>query len=87
MEARPEITTWVVDMGNANIKMLIIISAEHIYVDPSVMNPVLRFVTPEKLIVLVTVYFNVYLLISIIPNASNVTAMYINYLSESRLLT
>lgn len=87
MAASPDITTCVVDIGRAKIKMLIIISAEHIYVEPSVINPVLRLVTSEKLIVLVTVYFNVYLLISIIPNASKVTAIYINYLSERRLLT
>ena len=80
-------TTWVVDMGSANIKILIMISAEHIYVEPRVMKPVLRLVTPLKLMVLVTVCTRVYLLMSIIPSASNIMAMYMSCLRDSFLFT
>jgi hypothetical protein len=51
------------------------------------MNPVLRFVIFVKLIVFVTVCLSVYLLIRIMPSASNTMAIYINYLSDNFLLT
>ncbi len=67
--------------------MLIMISAEHIYVLPKVINPVRKLVTSLKLIVLVTVCLRVYLEIRSIPRASNMIAMYINYFKVSFLFT
>lgn len=67
--------------------MFIMISAEHIWVEPKVMKPVLRFVIFVKLIVLVTVCLSVYLLIRIMPSASNIIAMYISYLRDNFLFT
>lgn len=55
--------------------------------EPKVINPVLRFVIFVKLIVLVTVYLSVYLLIKIIPSASNTIAIYISYFRDNFLLT
>lgn len=51
------------------------------------MKPVRKLVTSLKLIVFVTVCLKVYLDIRSIPSASNMIAMYINYLSESFLFT
>ena len=67
--------------------MFIMIKAEHIWVDPKDIKPVLKLVMLLKLMVLVTVCFNVYLLIKIMPSASKNIAIYISYLSDSFLLT
>ncbi len=75
----------MLDIGNEKIKMFIMISAEHIYVDPIQMKPFRKLSIALKLRVFVIVSLSVYRLITNIPSASNTTDIYISCFKDSFL--
>ena len=83
----PLMTTCVVDMGSAKISTFTKIRAEHIYVEPSTMNPSRRFSIFSTGIVCVTVFYRVNLLMLSIPIASNKVARPTRVVNFAFLLT